>query len=108
VRRLIFSWPEAVAFTADVAKGEAKIRFKRAATIDLDQLIAAVPDLAPRVSAGKSEVSVLLTLPTGNRLKAYHKGKLVIVDVAPARRAKPAASSRPARSAIAGHGPPLT
>ena len=108
VRRLIFAWPEAVDFTADVAKGEARIRFKRAATIDPDQLAAAVPDLAPRVSAGKSEVSVFLTLPAGSRLKAYHKGKLVIVDVAPARRPKPGASSRPARSAIAGRGPPLT
>lgn len=93
VRRLIFAWPEPVEFTATVAKGEAKVRFNRAGTIDLQPLVAAAPDLAPRVSGGKSDVQLLLTLPIGSRLKAYHKDTFVIVDVTPGKRTKPGASS---------------
>jgi hypothetical protein len=93
VRSLIFAWPEPVEFTASVAKGEATIRFKRAATIDLQPLATTAPDLVPRISGGKSDVQLLLKLPPGSRLRAYHKGPLVIVDLTEGKRAKPGASS---------------
>ena len=88
-RQLIFTWPEPVDFITSMAKGEANIRFKRAAVIDLEQLAAAVPDLSPRVSGGKGGVAVLLKLPTGSRLTAYRTGNLVILNVTPAKRTKP-------------------
>lgn len=94
LRRLLFEWPEPVEFTASVVKGEATIRFKRAATIDLDQLAAAAPDLAARSSGGGNEVTLLLKLPTGSKLTAHHLGNLVAVDVAPAKYPKPVAGKR--------------
>jgi hypothetical protein len=88
VRRLHFGWQEPVRFSTSVTNGEAKIQFKRAGTIDRAQLTAAVPDLAPRVGGGEGEVWVLLKLPTGGRLKAYHKDNIVILDIAPGRQAR--------------------
>src|SRR5207302_8635405 len=82
-------------FGASVAKGEARIRFKRDARIDVAQLAAAAPDLAPRVTAEKNEVTVALTMPTGSKLHVHHKDNDVVVDLPPVKPVAIAAA-RPA------------
>ena len=91
-RRLVFEWPKRVDFTASVAKGEARIRFRQAATIDGGQLTEAAPDLKPRVALGKGEVTVLLKLPTGSKLHAHRKDNFVVLDVAGGKHPPPAAA----------------
>jgi tetratricopeptide (TPR) repeat protein len=99
LRRLVFEWPRHVDFTAKVAKGEAHIHFRQAAAIDADQLAAAV-DLKPEIAAGKDEVTVLLKLPNGTRLRAYRRDNAVIIDVAGSTLSKPVAvAARPVEAA---------
>ena len=99
LRRLVFEWPRHVDFTAKVAKGEAHIHFRQAAAIDADQLAAAV-DLKPEIATGKDEVTVLLKLPNGTRLRAYRRDNAVIVDVAGSTLSKPVAvAARPVEAA---------
>jgi hypothetical protein len=98
MRQLVFEWPKRVEYAVTVAKGEARIRFKRDANIDAAQLTAAAPDLSPRVSTAKNEVTVALTLPRGSKLHAHLKDNDVVIDVA-GTPAKPGAAAAAAPQA---------
>jgi hypothetical protein len=98
LRRLVFEWPKHVDFTAKVAKGEAHIRFRQAAAIDGEALAAA--DLKPQITTGKGEVTVLLKLPNGSKLRAYRKDNTVVVDIAGGKQSKPVAVAAPPPEAV--------
>ncbi|HEX3498408.1 MAG TPA: hypothetical protein VHT04_03710 [Stellaceae bacterium] len=100
-RGLVFQWPTRVEFAAAVVKGEARISFKRNATIDAAQLTAAAPDLSARIIPGKNEVTVALTLPSGSKLSVHHKDNNVILDLPPAKQSKSAAAPQAADKAPA-------
>jgi hypothetical protein len=92
MRQLVFEWPKRVDYAVTMAKGEARIRFKRDATIDVAQLTAAAPDLTPRISTGKNEVTVALTLPLGGKLHAHASANAIILDLPPAKQTTVAAA----------------
>ena len=90
VNRLVFEWPKPTDFNAKVVKGEATIHFKQPGTIDGGQLAAAAPELSPRVTQGKNDVTVSLKLPTGSKLHVHQKGNLLLLDLTPGAQAKAA------------------
>jgi hypothetical protein len=98
IRQLVFEWPKRVEFGVTVTKGEARIRFKHDAAIDAAQLAATASDLSPRITTGKNEVTVALTLPLGTKLHAHLRENDVILDVAPAPT-KPGAVAAPPQAA---------
>ena len=77
-----------------LVKGEATIHFKQPGTIDGGQLAAAAPELSPRVTQGKNDVTVSLKLPTGSKLHVHQKGNLLLLDLTPGAQAKAAGVPR--------------
>jgi tetratricopeptide (TPR) repeat protein len=113
VHRLVFEWPKPTEYNAKVVKGEATIHFKQAGAIDGEQLAAAAPELSPRVTPGRDDLTVRLKLPTGSKLHVHRKDNLVFLDLTPGPQAKSAAAapakpieSPPAQAAAAAQAKP--
>ncbi|MBV9521425.1 MAG: hypothetical protein JO010_01445 [Alphaproteobacteria bacterium] len=103
VRRLVFPWTRPTGYTVSVKDGEARLRFRKSAPLDIAQLTTDAPDLAPRAEQEGDDLTLTLRLPPHSHLHAARDGNQVVVTFGMSR-AKSAAekpAAPPAQAAAA-------
>lgn len=104
--RIVFDWPEPVAYSVEQQGERLTIRFDRAAELELASLAKHLPAwIKPgAVRRGATDLTVELIVPAGARHRDFVSGHSVVLDIY--RSPKPPAAA-PAKSAVASAAPEI-
>lgn len=94
-RRVVFDWRASVPYALSEQGGTARLRFARAAKLDVARLARELPDLSPRLEQEAGATVLLFALPAGTRLHDFRSGNSIVLDVL--GHAPPAADARGSR-----------